>query len=367
VDHHVLGWSQAWDPLLEQEQYELENLARVIARHKHVCEALTTTGEALNLHMAGRLLRGYAAPALNPAVGDWCAFGERFVDESNTVSAVIETLLPRRTSITRAAAGLTSDHQVLAANIDIMFVMTSLNRDLNVNRLRRYVLLAEQGGVRPIFVLSKMDLLFAPGHMDETCMAALNSIEKTFPDVQRIFTSAIDGSGLPEIRSLLHTGITAVFLGSSGVGKSTLVNALLVSMVQKTGEIRPDQRGRHTTSGSELFFMPEGGMIVDTAGLRQVGVVGDEETLERLMPTVSQLAQSCRFKGCLHNSEPGCAVQDALLTGALERGDYDNYLQLSKELAYSRRKADQRLAVEERQRWKQIAVNQRRMKRERKA
>lgn len=366
MNHHVLGWSRAWDPLLERKEYELEKLARITARHRHVCEALTSTGEALNLHISGKLLRGYADAPVSPVVGDWCSFGERFVDESNTASATIEAVLPRRTSITRAAAGLTSDHQVLAANIDIMFVLTSVNRDLNVNRLRRYLLLAEQGGVRTVFVLSKMDLLFADGQMDETCMAALNAIEETFPDVQRVSTSVVDGCGLAEIRSLLHTGMTAVFLGSSGVGKSSLVNALLASPVQKTGDIRLDQRGRHTTSGSELFFLPDGGMIIDTAGLRAVGVIGDEETLVRLMPTVAELAEFCRFKDCIHETEPGCAVQHALSTGGLEQGEYENYTQLSKELAYSRRKTDQRLAFEERQRWKQIAVNQRRMKKERK-
>lgn len=357
MNHYALGWSEVWDPHLEQ--YEIKNMARIIARHKHVSPALTVAGERLNLFMPGKLLSGYCAPVMAPVVGDWCVFGERFLDESNQPSAIIDVILPRRTTITRATAGLTSDHQVLAANVDVMFIMTSVNRDLNINRLRRYLLLAQQGGVRPIVVLSKMDLL------DESSMDGLNDLDETFPDVHRIYASVVSGTGLTEIRSHLQPGTTSVFLGSSGVGKSTLVNALLGSDTQKTGIIREaDQRGRHTTSGSELFFVAEGGMLIDTAGLKGVGVVGDDQSLGELMPTVAELAGRCRFADCTHACEPGCAVQAALNSGTLEQSEWNNYSQLSRELAYSRRKTDQRLAVEERKRWKQIAINQRRLKKQ---
>ncbi|MFN8655606.1 MAG: GTPase RsgA [Candidatus Obscuribacterales bacterium] len=173
-------------------------------------------------------------------------------------AAVIEAVLPRRTFITRAAAGLTSDHQTLAANVDVMFVVTSVNLDLNVNRLRRYVLLAMQGGVELVFVFSKMDLFDACDVDSDDyaeLSAALNDVEATFPEACCIFASTVSGR-LGEIGSLLPAGKTAVFLGSSGVGKSTLVNALLDADVQKTGDIRGvDQRGRHTIPGSELFFL----------------------------------------------------------------------------------------------------------------
>lgn len=358
MNHYALGWSEVWDPHLEQ--YEIENMARIIARHKHVSPALTAGGDKLNLYMPGKLLSGYAVPVLSPVVGDWCVCGERFLDESNQPSAIIESILPRRTAITRAGAGLTSDHQVLAANVDVMFIMTSINRDLNINRLRRYLLLAQQGGVRPVIVLSKIDLL------DETSMEGLNDLDETLPDVHRIYASTVTGTGLAEIRSLLRPGSTSVFIGSSGVGKSTLVNALMEAVIQKTGDIREsDQRGRHTTSGSELFFVADGGMLIDTAGLKGVGVVGDDESLVELMPTVVELAQACRFADCTHQTEPGCAVQAALDSGFLPQSEWNSYSQLSRELAYSRRKTDQRLVVEERKRWKQVAINQRRMKKQR--
>ncbi len=366
MDHFALGWPSEWASALDQQQYELKNLCRVVARHRQTAPALTAVGgERVNLYLPARLRHGYSEAPLDVVVGDWCVMGERFVDESNEAAAVIETVLPRRTFITRAAAGLTSDHQTLAANVDVMFVVTSVNRDLNVNRLRRYVLLAMQGGVELVFVFSKMDLFDACDVDSDDyaeLSAALNDVEATFPEVRRIFASTVSGRGLGEIRSMLPAGKTAVFLGSSGVGKSTLVNALLDADVQKTGDIRGvDQRGRHTTSGSELFFVPDGGgMIIDTAGLRQVGLICDEETLDSLMPTVSELAESCRFIDCIHTSEPGCAVLEALQSGALSESDFETYRQLSRELAYNQRKTDQRLAVEERKRWKRVAMDNRR-------
>lgn len=355
MNNFALGWSDAWDRHLEQHKVKKpEHLARIIARHKTVSRAITTTGDELNLYVPGKHLHGFSSQIISPAVGDWCSAGERFIDESNQKSAFIETLLPRKTSIVRSAAGLTSDEQILVANVDVLFIVTSVNRDLNINRLRRYLLLAAQGGTLPVICLSKMDLF------NDECLLALNDIEQTFPDIRRLFTSTISSAGIDELRSMLQPGTTAAFLGSSGVGKSTLINALLNETVQKTGAIRAvDQRGRHTTSGSELFFVPNGGVIIDTAGLRQVGVVGDEEALDQLMPTVSELSQSCRFGDCTHDSEPGCAVQSALTSGILEQSDFDAYLQLGRELAYAQRKGNQRLEAEERKKWKQRTVNNR--------
>lgn len=362
MNNYALGWSDAWDRHLEQNKTEKpEHLARIIARHKSVFPALTESGERLNLYIPGKFLRGFSTTTLSPVVGDWCDLGERFIDESNEPSAFIETLLPRKTSIVRTAAGETSDEQILVANVDFLLIVTSVNRDLNINRLRRYLLLAAQGGPHPIICLSKMDLL------DDECLMALDEIEQAFPEIRRIYTSTISGAGIDELRSLLKEGSTAAFLGSSGVGKSTLINALMNSTVQKTGAIRAiDQRGRHTTSGSELFFVPNGGIIIDTAGLRQIGVVGDEEALNQLMPTISELGKSCRFADCTHEAEPGCAVQSALSTGLLEHSEFAAYTQLGRELAYAQRKGNQRLEAEERKKWKQRTVNNRVRTKERK-
>lgn len=356
MNSYALGWSEVWDRHLEQHNIEkTNNPARIVARHKSVFPAITAAGERLNLYVSGKDRHGFSSTVLAPVVGDWCSIGERFIDESNEKAAFIETLFPRKTSIVRSAAGLTSDEQILVANIDILFIVTSVNRDLNINRLRRYLLLAAQGGPKPIICLSKMDLL------DSDCLFALNAIEQTFPDVQCIYTSTVSGAGIEELHSILKEGTTAVFLGSSGVGKSTLINAIMNRPVQETGAIRAvDQRGRHTTSGSELFLAPNGGLIIDTAGLRQVGVVGDEEALDRLMPTVSELGENCRFADCSHSSEPGCAVLSALSTGLLEESDWNAYTQLSRELAYARRKGNQRLEAEERKKWKQRTMNYRR-------
>lgn len=351
LDQYQLGWSAAWDQYLEASS--IQSFARVTARHKGAYSAMTASAQLLNCFLSGKIQRGSLSNAELPAVGDWCKITEIFSNGGNEPAAKIIEVLPRKSKITRLLAGSETDEQVLAANIDIVFVVTSVNRDFNINRLRRYVLLAEHGNARPVIILSKADLLDNPSEIRE-------ELNRVFPKVEYIMTSSISLSGIEQIEKLLSAGTSAVFVGSSGVGKSTLVNTLLSEKVQKTQEVRADdQRGKHTTSSSGLFFTANGGIIIDTPGLREVQVVADSDDLDRMMPAVGSLAVTCKFTNCTHTNEPECAVQAALIQGSLQEEELASYSKLERELAFSKRKLDQRLASDERKKWKKSASQSR--------
>lgn len=356
MDRYLLGWSPEWDQDLKRLPGGI--LVRITTRHKGSYKCVTADGVMLNCYLPGKILRDRVTheqvwnTAL-PAAGDWCIAGERFVDSSNEQAVQVVELIPRRSSISRMMAGTAVDEQVLAANVDIAFIVTSINRDFSINRLRRYVLIAQQGGVRPIVVLSKVDL------SQTDCWNCIDELQTSLPEVEHLQTSAVSDVGIDRIDEILGPGRTAVFLGSSGVGKSTLVNSLLKENVQRTGQIAGDQTGRHVTSGASLFFTRSGGIVIDTAGLREVQICVDNDELDQLMPTVSALAEDCKFSDCTHTVEPGCNVLAGLETKQLDQSEFESYVQLEKEANYARRKLDQRFASDERKRWKQITRDNR--------
>jgi len=351
VDQYVLGWSPAWDHWLSDAK---KSAVRITAKHRNVYQGLSLDGQLLNIYLSGKMLHASSLSADLPAVGDWCIVDAFFKDNANAPSAIVEEILPRHSELTRMACGKDADTQLLAANVDFAFIVTSANRDFNINRLRRYILLAEHGRVAPIIVLSKIDLT------DDVGARCLHEVQSHFPYCDFIATSAHEGVGLDNLRTVLRPGKTGVFLGSSGAGKSTLVNSLLQNDVQRTHAVRDfDDKGVHTTTSSGLFFIAECGMIIDTPGLRQVGLVADEEELMRVMPGVAALASRCKFADCSHSTEPGCAVASALESGELKDSDYDSYSRMQRELAYSKRRLDARYAKEERKRWKKITMDNR--------
>jgi ribosome biogenesis GTPase len=353
VDRFCLGWNPALDQYLEK--FDLNSFVRITTKHKTVFRAVTVYGDELNCYVPGKMLHD-ATPAELPAVGDWCIVGDKFVDESNEPAATIMKLVPRYSKISRMSAGTDSGEQLLAANIDFVFIVTSANKDFSINRLQRYVLLARSGGTQPVIVLSKTDLV---DH--ELLGSIIEDLQNAFPDLPYACISSVSGSGIDQVRGLISAGQTAVFVGSSGVGKSTLVNKLLARHLQRTQDVRDaDDKGRHTTSGSGLFFLDTGGMIIDTPGLREVQVVGDANELETMMPTVAEFAGSCKFANCNHGNEPGCAVQAALADGTLSPQEFGNYVRLQREVAFARRKLDQRLESAERKKWKRVAIEARR-------
>ncbi|MEQ1876454.1 MAG: ribosome small subunit-dependent GTPase A [Bdellovibrionia bacterium] len=343
-----LGWSARWDSFSDR------SVVRITAKHKSHLEALAPNGDRVNCYLKGAMQYAAESSADLPVIGDWCAITPLFVDEMNHPAAMVEEILPRANRISRIAAGPKVDEQVLAANVDVAFIVTSVNADFNINRLRRFLLVATTGGVEPIIVFSKIDL--AEGAAESASPASLETwlapVRESFPELKVIFTSAADRRGVEELQAQIGPGRTAVFLGTSGVGKSSLVNALLGRTEQSTGDIRDDDRGRHTTSGGKMFFVEGGGMIIDTAGLREIQVVGSDGDLEELMPAVAALAAKCKFSDCTHESEPECAVRAAIEAGELTAGEMRQYEKLLREMAYQRQRLDVNLRKESQRKWK---------------
>jgi ribosome biogenesis GTPase len=234
--------------------------------------------------------------------------------------------------------------------------VTSANREFNIKRLHRYLLIARQGGVEPIIVLSKVDAA--------EDMASIETVlQGSFMGVCVIRASVPEHIGVDEIKKYLQAGKTTVFIGSSGVGKSTLVNALMQQELQRTRAIREnDDHGRHTTSASSLLFVPGGGMVIDTPGLREIHVFGDSDGLDETFENVHRFAEACKFRDCTHNAEPGCAVRAALGSGELAQAEYDSHMKLQRELGHANRQVDQRAAAKEKKRWKQVTTDMRKKK-----
>lgn len=275
----------------------------------------------------------------DPVVGDWV----------NIESDRIVEVLPRRTFISRRAAGNENREQVLAANVDVAFVVAAAT-DVNVRRIERYLTIAWQSGAVPVVVLTKADIA---GSVDE----ARGQLEAVAAGTPVLVTSAISGDGLDAMQAELLPDKTGVLLGPSGAGKSTLINAVIGSELLRTRAI--DARsgeGRHTTSHRQLVQLPGGGMIIDTPGLREAQLWHGEDALGNLFEDIEALVLRCRFSDCGHDTEPGCAIKGALADGALDPGRYSSYRKLQRELRAIAAKSDARIRLEDRKKWRQIAM-----------
>lgn len=283
-----------------------------------------------------------------PTVGDYVVIGAR--DEGDGRLTELE---PRRTALVRDSAGGTSRTQALAANIDVVIVAEHLDPEPDLGRIERLLTLAWRSGARPVVVLTKADL--AP---DAAAMVA--EVSAAAPGVEVVAISATAGTGLAPLRAIVAPGVTLVVVGPSGAGKSTLVNALAGAEVMAVGGRRADGRGRHTTTHRELITLPGGAVLIDTPGLRSVGVVADAAVVGSTFADVAELAQRCRFADCAHDREPGCAVREALESGALPERRFESWRRLAREAAFQARRADARLAAAEKSRWKQRTLAHRR-------
>jgi ribosome biogenesis GTPase len=269
---------------------------------------------------------------LAPTIGDWLAL-ETLSDAPG--KAALREILPRQGTFARAREG-DAQPQVLAANLDLAFLVSGLDHDLNPRRIERYFLLALGGGVTPVIVLNKADVALDMAR-------AVSEVHRVAPGTRVIVSSALTGEGVDEMRGHLGTGQTACLLGSSGVGKSSLLNAMLGEQRQVVRSLREDDsRGRHTTRHRELFQLADGGLIIDTPGLRSVGVLGDEAVLETSFSDVRTLARRCRFTDCGHQTEPGCAVRAAVEAGALPAARLASHRKLEAELRSVALRADVR-------------------------
>lgn len=305
--------------------------ARVVRQLRDLSTVVTTLGE-IEAEVSGKFRHEAAGPADYPAVGDWAAL--RMVEGGR---AVIEALLPRRSAFTRKAAGEAVEAQVVAANIDTVFLVSGLDGDFNLRRIERYVTTAWSSGARPVLVLNKADL-----RTDLPDVAA--AAAAVAPDVPVLTASTFAAGGLDGLIPYLEPGKTLALLGSSGVGKSTIINRLLGEERFATAAVSDarEGRGRHTTTARELVRLPGGALLIDTPGLRELGLWADDDGLDRTFEEIDRLAARCRFPDCGHEQEPGCAVRAAVETGVVDHGRWESYLKLRRELRFLELKKDEK-------------------------
>ena len=286
-----------------------------------------------------------------PVVGDWVAL--------RSDAPVIESVLPRWTKISRKQPGRTTREQVLAANIDVLLIVTALGRDYNPRRLERYLALAKESGARPAIVLNKADLA---EELNVDLSSVVRETEQLGGSARVLAVSAQSGEGLDDIVDLAAAGETAALIGSSGVGKSTILNRLLGADRQRTSPVRQDDdRGRHTTTSRELFVLPQGLLLIDMPGLRELHLWTDPEQLDSSFAEIHRLAEHCRFRDCTHRTEPGCAV----LNATFDPGRVANYQKLQRELEYLKRQDDPESEREHKRKVKQMIRAQEKLQRRR--
>ena len=345
-----LGWGPQFQPPTDTRIEDL--IPARVAEEQRGAYLLFAESGPLEGIVTGRLIHEASGRDEFPAVGDW-VFARPLLGEAR---AVIQQVLPRQTKLSRKAAGERTDEQIMAANVDTVFLVASLNHELNVRRIERYLAVASDSGARPVIILNKADLA-------EGAAAQLSAVEGAAPGVDVHVTSALTGDGVDAVCGYLAPGQTVVFVGSSGVGKSSLVNRLLGRSAQAVREIRSDDKGRHTTTSRQMLFVPGGGLIIDTPGLRELQLWATGQGISHTFADIDELAGECAFSDCTHAAEPGCAVQSALDDGRLDFGRMESYRKLQREQEFIESKKDVSLRLAQKNKWKAIhKANRERMK-----
>lgn len=321
---------------------------RVIAQERGVYDIISANGTAKAV-VAGRFRYEVERVSDYPAVGDYVLFAPNANGQ-----AVIQQVLPRKSVFMRKAAGTSNHEQVVAANVDTVFLCMALNRDFNLRRMERYISIAWDSGATPVIILTKCDLC-------EDVKSRVGEVEEIAAGIDIITTSSLEKDGYLSILPYLKPGKTAALIGSSGVGKSTLINRLLGEDMLATNGLRNDDKGRHTTTHRELMLLPGKGLMIDTPGMRELGMWNASDGLERAFDDIEELTHLCRFRNCTHETEPGCAVREALEKGKLSEERYLSWKKLTKENAWNE-DSESYLAVKEKK-FKEIArINKNRKK-----
>ena len=314
-----------WDKasLGEREQFDI---ARVVAVHR---DSYTISNGEIDVlaELEGKLLFSASSPVDYPAVGDWVLVN--YYDE-NTL-AIIHEVLPRKSILKRKTPGKKIDYQLIAANIDVAFIVQSLNENFNLRRLERYLVMINESNIQPIVLLSKSDLL-----TDEDIADKINEIQKIMPDLQVVSFSNENESGLAGIKEIMQPCRTYCLLGSSGVGKTTLINNLIGEPLYKTNTVsKKESKGRHVTTHRQLIKLASRAMVVDTPGMRELGTLSVATGLGETFTEITELSENCQFNDCTHVNEKGCAVLKAVENGQLSAERYRNYIKMNKESAYN--------------------------------
>jgi ribosome biogenesis GTPase len=336
-----LGWDAAFAKAFEDGWGAQDDVhpARIVIEFNYIYRVAMDAGE-IDATRAGRLQHRASSRSELPAVGDWVVVRKRETEARGAIVAV----LPRRSWFSRRMAGNVTDEQVVAANVDTVFIVMGLDADFNLRRLERYLLLARESGAAPVVLLTKADLCAdVPAHVAEvTALAGDLPIHVLSPKFNE---------GVDQVAAYLTPGRTGALLGSSGVGKSTIINRLIGEDVQKTREVREaDQRGRHTTTHRELVTLPKGGLIIDTPGMRELQLWDVNDAVRETFDDIEALAADCHFTDCRHRNEPRCAVKAAVAEGRVPGERLESYLKLQDELAGLARQQEEKAMLEEKRR-----------------
>jgi len=309
---------------LINESKENPNLkiGRIVSQSKDLYKVITEEQELL-AEVSGKFRFEHLHSIDFPSIGDFVML-DRASDKDGNGN--IHKVLNRKSSFVRKAAGLENEVQVIASNIDVLFICMSLNADYNLRRLERYLAIAWESGATPIIILTKADLC-------KNVQSKIYEVEEIAIGVDVISTSSYIKESYEKIASLMQKGQTYAFIGSTGVGKSTIINLIIGKEVLETGEIRKNDKGRHTTSRRDLILLSNGSLVIDTPGMREIGLV--DINLEKSFSDIFELEQKCKFRDCTHSNEPGCAIREAIEMGEIDEPRFENYLKLKKESKYN--------------------------------